>query len=159
MHMSRSGIAVVGAVVCILLLALVLPKPKIQEPQLVDGDRMAKALAQYIRDAATRGESPPSSVTLDALVQKGYLTPQNVKPFEEAKVTFYAGALETRPQSVLCSAEMPDGTIQVILADGSVQGLTRGRWQQYLANLGAANRSQAVRPETNTTSEAVGSGR
>jgi hypothetical protein len=153
MRIPWSGIVVAAAVACILLAGLVLPKPKAQKPHLVDGERMVKAFAQYVKDASKRREPPPSSITLDALLQLGYLTSEDVKPFEGAKVTFYAGADETRPQSVLCAAQMPDGTVQAVLADGSVQQLTRSRWQDYLTNLGqpdgAANRSQPIRSDTN----------
>jgi hypothetical protein len=139
LRMSRFGVLTVAALACVLLLTLALPKPKIRKPQLVDGARIVKAFARYNKDAAQPGESPPSSVTLGALVRRGYLTSQDVKPFEGAKVTFCAGADETTPQSVVCVAQMPDGTIEVVLADGSIQGLTRSRWQEYLTNLGQPN--------------------
>lgn len=126
-------IAAALAVTCVVVFSIVeltapLPRP-------VNGLRLANALAQYARDLHARGTPVPKSVSLETLLSLGYLTPEEVKPFEGAKVTFYSDADDTRPQSVLIEARLPDGQVEAVLADGSVQQFSRRRWAEYRTNL------------------------
>src|SRR6266404_4457575 len=70
----------------------------------------------------------------------------------------FASGLET-----LAYARTPDGQFICALADGSVQQLSRSRYEELRAHLGqpdgASHRSQPVGPETNRTSSAAGSSR
>jgi hypothetical protein len=152
------------AAVALLFVALVLfIQARHGQEHAVDGGRLMTALAEYAREVRSRGEPLPASITMETLVRSGHLRPEDAKPFDGAELTFYADADETRPQSVLAVARMPDGTVLAVMADGSVQGFARSRWEEYSKSLGqpngAANRSQPIRSETNQSSPAAGSGR
>ena len=112
----------------------------------VNGTRLADALAQYTRELRLRGSPVPRTVTLDTLLQLGYLTSADALPFHGAQVTFYSDADATRPQSILLSARMPDGSVQAILADGSVQQFSASRWQELPQSLSETSAPSAVSP-------------
>ncbi len=123
-------VIVAVAVACIVVFSVV--ELMLPEPATVDGPRLVNALAQYARDLRIRGAPIPPTVTLDTLLRLGYVTPADVKPFRGAKVTFYADADSSRPQSILVQADKPDGTVEAILADGSVQQFSKQMWQEVL---------------------------
>lgn len=89
----------------------------------VDAGRIVAALEAYARDR-TRAEAPlPPAVGVRELVARGYLRARDVAGFGPDDVTFRlqpAGA-EDSPSSVLVSARHPDGSVVVVLSDGSVQ--------------------------------------
>ena len=102
----------------------------------IDGARLTAALARYAQDRRTLGEVPGPSVTMESLVQKGYLTPQDVKPFQGATVSFFAETGDADPQGVLVEARMPDGMVVAVLGDGSVQQFTPRRWEEHRGRIG-----------------------
>ncbi len=152
----RHSLALIAAlvVVCFAVIAVVELTSRQSHP--VNGERLIRALAQYAKDLHSHGVALPPAVSLDTLLQSGYLTPQDVEPFEGAKVTFFLGATGTNPQGVLMEAHMPDGTVQLVLADGSVQQVAQDRWEEHRKRLGqtgsTANGSRLLSSETNTTS-------
>jgi hypothetical protein len=128
----------------------------------VNGDRLVAALAQYAKDLHSHGQRLPSSVTLDTLVGGGYLQPEDAKPFAGVKLIFHSDASEADPRSILMEAHMPDGTVLAVLADGSVQALTRERFEEFSRTNGqgrAAGGSRLVPPETNRAAPAAGANR
>ncbi len=128
----------------------------------VNGDRLVAALAQYAKDLRSHGQPLPSSVTLDTLVGSGYLQPEDAKPFAGVNVIFHSDASEAYPQSILMQAHMPDGTVLAVLADGSVQALTRERFEEFTRTNSqhrSANGSLPIRPETTRATPAPGMGR
>jgi len=52
---------------------------------------------------------------------------------------------------------MPDGTVEAVMADGSVQGFTRSRWEEFLKR--TAELKEPVRSDTNHPGSKVGSDR
>ena len=125
--------------------------------------KLISALQAFSRDQAAAGRRLPPEVSMDDLLRGGYLTTNDVRAFEGMEVTFRTEADESHPQMILARARMPDGQFICALADGSVQGVSRERFEELRTHLGqqngAANRSQPIRPETNQTSEAAGSAR
>jgi len=87
-----------------------------------------------------------------------------VAAFDGIEVTFFAGASETSPQAILAVARQraDDKQVTCLLADGSVAGFSRSRYEEMLKNsgqVGPANGGQPIRSGTNTTSSAAGSRR
>jgi hypothetical protein len=124
--------------------------------------KLISALQAFSLDQAATGRQLPPEVPLQDLLRGGYLTTNDVRAFEGMEVAFSTQALESRPQMILARARMPDGQFICVLADGSVQGVSRERYEELRANLGqdgAANGSQPIRSETNSTSGAAGSRR
>jgi len=130
---------------------IVATRPSGETQQTVNGERLANALARYSRDIAKQGQGIPVSVTLETLLQAGYLTAEDVKPFGEAKVIFYATADTSKPQSILIEARMPDGSVQVVLADGSVQQFSQSRWEEVMRNSVTPRATSALQPMLSRT--------
>jgi hypothetical protein len=131
---SRLVVGVVLGIICLCVVWIVATNPAGQAPQTVNGERLADALARYSRDIAKQGQGIPVSVSLETLLQAGYLTPEDAKPFGDAKVIFYATADTSKPDSILIEARMPDGSVQVVLADGSVHQYSQSRLEELRSN-------------------------
>lgn len=133
MRVTRSSglIFIVGLLACLALFYFA-AKPS-KDASRVNGDLFVRALANYARDCRTRGQPLPQSVTLEDLVRGGYLRTEDAGTFEGVAVTFFTDAPdETRPQNILVAARLPDGTVQVVLGDGSVQAFTAQRFAEHL---------------------------
>ena len=92
------------------------------------GVALSTALKAYERDLQHRGFVVPTEVTLDELVQKGYMRPEEIHAFDGMKVTLaLAVDGEEQPGNVLARIQMQDGSTQVLLGDGSVQALPNRR--------------------------------
>jgi hypothetical protein len=123
------GFAVV-AVVLILFEARPRPTP------LINGERLANAMARYTTDLHNRGEALPGTITLDTLVGQGYLSAEDTKPLQGVELVFHTDAVDTNPNMLLVEARMPDGQMQAVLADGSVQQFSPSRWGEVRRNVG-----------------------
>ena len=110
------------------------PSPSYIEKQ--DLHRYMVALKEYTENLRDRGEEIPLSISIKALAQEGYLTPQEVGPFENADVNFYTNPNGVLPQSVLMDAHMSDGTVLALLGDGSVQHMSKTRWKHHFRDKG-----------------------
>jgi len=125
--------------------------------------KFTSALEAFLRAQTASGRQSPPEVSLQDLLQGGYLTTNDVRAFEGMDVIFSTQADVTRPQMILARARMPDGQFICLLADGSVQQFTAARLKEALGNSGqpgdAPNRSRPVRQETNQPSPAAGSDR
>jgi hypothetical protein len=117
------------------------------------------ALQAYVRDQTTSGRRLPAEIPLSELVRGGYLTTNDMRAFEGMDVAFSTRVDDSQPQGILARARMPDGQFLCVLADGSVQQLSRSRYEEALRGGqpdSAAKRSQPVQPDTNRTSAAAG---
>lgn len=110
------GGRVILAVVLILFEARPLPTP------LLNGERLAKAMARYSKDVYRRGEVLPRTITLDTLVGQDYLNAEDTKPLQGAQLVFHTDAVDMNPQMVLVEAHMPDGQISLM---GAFSNLVR----------------------------------
>jgi hypothetical protein len=103
------------------------------------------------------------AVSLSELVNRGYISSNNVHAFDGLETRVWLAANPGMPQSVLISARLPDGSVSAVLADGSVQQFSAENFSQQLKKAGqnddAANRSQQVPSATNSTSSPAVSGR
>jgi hypothetical protein len=117
-------------------------------------------LQAFARDYTSRGKPLPSEVGLGDLIGGGYLDGADGQAFQGAKLKFNLQADETRPQEILMTAQLPDGTTLVGLGDGSVQQMTAAtllRWQGSNGSKmtsqpkGPGNRGKLMRSETNGT--------
>ena len=67
----------------------------------------------------------PDTVSLRELVSGGYISAADVHAFDGMDVTISLKTDEADPQAILMRARSPDGSVTVLMADGSVQGLPR----------------------------------
>jgi hypothetical protein len=156
-------IAFAGIVFVVVLVLVVSAYWERKQTPFQNAPKLISALQAFSRDQAAAGRRLPPEVSVDDLLRGGYLTTNDLRAFEGMEVTFSTQADESHPQMILARARMPDGQFICALADGSVQGVSRERYEELRTNLGqpdgAANRSQPVRPETNSTPGAAGPAR
>jgi hypothetical protein len=131
-----------------------------QPPVFENSAKLIAAMQAFARDHETLGKPLPTSVTIRELVDGGYLKATDVRVFEGMEVSLSFTADGTRPQEIMFSARLPDGTIHCQLADGSFLQVTEQAYRKQVSQQGgAANGSQPIRSETNRTSSAAGSRR
>ena len=152
-----AGIAVIGVVI---LVASAYWEHK-QTP-FHNAPKLISAVYAFSRDQAAGGRRVPPEVSLQELIRGGYLTSNDVAAYEGIDVTFSTDQPdENYPQMILARAHLPDGQYVCLLADGSVQPMSRARYEQLRGHSGqpdgAADGSQPLRSETNRTSSAAGS--
>ena len=123
-----------GLALSVVILILFQARPR--STPLINGARLANAVAQYTKDLHSRGEALPRTITLDALVGRGYLGAEDTKPLQGVELVFHTDAVDTNPQMLLVEARMADGQVQAVLADGSVQQFSPTRWAEIQRNVG-----------------------
>ena len=84
----------------------------------VDAGKVIAAVHSYTKALREEGIPLPSSVSLEELVTAGFLKQEDIAGFKGIEVT-----VDFNPESsgVLMRAKQPDGTVDAVLTDGSVQ--------------------------------------
>jgi len=131
-----------------------------RQPVFKNGPKLMSAIRAFSQDTTARGQPLPPSVSLRELVDSGYLATGDVRAFEGMDVRVSFGANEETPQALVMWARLPDGTIDALIADGSVQQYSPSRFEAYLKQTGQTgapgDTNQPVRSETNQPSSATG---
>jgi hypothetical protein len=133
-----------------------------KQPAFQNAPKLIAALHAFSRDLVAAGQPLPPEVSLQDLVGGGYLTSSDVNAFDGMEVTFTPHVDGCHPQLVLARGRTPDGHFICLLADGSVQQLSREKYEQQRTNLGQgspADGSQPFHSETNRRSGTAGSRR
>jgi hypothetical protein len=79
------------------------------------------ALRRFSDDRMAAHKPMPDKVSLQDLVESGYLQPEIAAEFKELDLTFYPLPPGSSPKSVVARARLADGSQVVLLADGSVE--------------------------------------
>jgi hypothetical protein len=146
------------ALVAVMAVAVVAYWPG-KQPVFEDLPGLIFALQAFSQERTKQGEPLPSTVSLRELVSRGYISSNSVHVFEDTKTTIWLTVNETKPQQVLMSARLPDGSVSAVLADGSVHPFSARRFAEYLRTAGQAapaNGSQPVTSGANGVSAAAG---
>jgi hypothetical protein len=98
-------------VVCLVVLVVFMDKPKAAH----DADQVLAAVEKF----CAAHKPLLQTVTFSQLIAQGYLG-----------FTVFLTADDTSPQVFLMDALMPDGSHATLLSDGSVQRLSKSRFQQ-----------------------------
>ena len=101
----------------------------------INGSKLTAAIRAYSQDRIARKQRMPQSFSLQELVNGGYLSTNEIRALDGLDIIFYSDADETRPQSILAEARFPDGSEEVVLADGSVQQISKARIETMKASL------------------------
>jgi hypothetical protein len=72
-----------------------------------------------------RKQPVPKSVTLEDLVERHFLKPEEIAAFRGMNATVTLTSTKSSPQTVLMRVHLPEGGDVVLLADGSVQQVPR----------------------------------
>jgi len=118
-----------------------------------DNNRLGMALVKYVGDYRSRGKPLPLSVTIDDLVQSGYLQPADARIFKGVSIVVFGAADETTSQNLLVAALLPDGNIVAVMADGSVQHITRARYETYLQDQLRSTNAETLRSVGSKTNQ------
>jgi hypothetical protein len=92
-----------------------------QQPMLQDPSVLMKAMTQFAKEKVARGQTVPTTISLNELVGAGYLKPEDAAAFKGVDLTLYPTALGTLPKAVVARARLADGSEVLLLADGTVQ--------------------------------------
>ena len=95
-----------------------------KQPAFENGPKLISALQAFVGDLAARKEPIPQTVSLRELIRCGYIAPNDVHAFDGMELTISLTADETRPQEILARVRLPDGSIHVLLGDGSALQVT-----------------------------------
>ena len=88
----------------------------------VDAFKVAEATRAYKGDLQAHGAIVPATVSLQDLVNRGFLKPSDVSGFAGTEVTVYLVPKgDQNPQGILMSVQLKDGSKAALLDDGSAQ--------------------------------------
>ena len=136
-----------------------------KQPVFNNAPKLVSAVAAFSQEMARRGQAVPTTVSLTKLISGRYISADDVRAFQGMDVQIWLSAADTLPvpDSVVISAQLPDGSINAALADGSIQQFSPQHFREQLRKAGqqksSANGSQPIRSETNRTSSTAGSRR
>jgi hypothetical protein len=91
----------------------------------VNGIRIVAAAQAYTHAMRAAKKPIPPSVQLDELVSRGFLRAQDVAAFHGLDAAVALAGPDLGPKTVLMRVRLPDGTAFALLADGTVQQVTR----------------------------------
>lgn len=119
--MKRNLVIVGGWLAAIVLLGTVLDMVIRPDPRPVNLARVLAASERYRAELEAAGQPVPDTVSLGALLERGWLRAEDIPGFAGLEVEVALRPDPARPQDVLMRARFPDGDELVALADGSVQ--------------------------------------
>jgi hypothetical protein len=90
-----------------------------------NGAAIVAAARAYTHDLRDRKEPIPKSVTLQELVERHFLKPEEIAAFRGLNATVMLTSTQSGPQFVLMRVHLPEGGDIILLGDGSVQQVPR----------------------------------
>jgi hypothetical protein len=121
LFLIAGALVVAAAVVCVALIS----HWQRSRPTFKNAAGLVAAAQAFSRDQAARGQPLPASVSLDELVNGGYVPTNEVRAFDGMDVTIYPTASDADPTAILVRVRMPDGTQIAVMGDASVQQLPK----------------------------------
>jgi Na+-translocating ferredoxin:NAD+ oxidoreductase RnfG subunit len=117
---TKQRLVVLGGIVAVAVAVVLIVMPRMPQGQ-VDARRLFEAIHAYAQQARANGEIVPATVSLQEMLARGVLQPEDVSAFDGMEVTVSLKVNDPNPGAVLLEARAPDGYRIVLLADGSVQ--------------------------------------
>ncbi len=120
---ARRLLIVAGSIIAVAAVAFLVLESywAHHQPPLKDMPVVLMALRHFSEDKAAKHEPMPVSVSVNDLVNAGYLKPEVAAQFKEIDLTFFPLPPGSGPKAVVARARLADGSQVVLLADGSVQ--------------------------------------
>jgi hypothetical protein len=112
-----AAIALAAVVGCYFFVIL---KP---QPGHLDAEKITAAIHAYSSKMKSENQLLPPTISLQELIDKGFLKHEDVAAFDGWKVTVSLTSDEADPQSILMTAQSSDGHKMVVVADGSIQSM------------------------------------
>ena len=93
------------------------------------------ALQALAHEQMNSNHQMPGEVPLSTLIERGYLTADDVRPFKGMDLRFPTQIdTSTKPGAILAYVRTPDDYFICALMDGSIQQLTRSGYEEYMKN-------------------------
>ena len=91
-------------------------------PDRVNGERLSKAVRVYSQETRRQGLPLPETVSVEELIARGLLKPEDVAGFKgmRVEIALGTGSPEPTPQKMLVQVRMQDGHEFALRGDGSV---------------------------------------
>ncbi|MBE7501183.1 MAG: hypothetical protein HS113_12920 [Verrucomicrobiales bacterium] len=124
--MKRNLVIVGGCLAAIVLLGTVLDMVFRPDTRPINLAKVLAASERYRGELEAAGQPVPQTVSLGALLERGWLRTEDLPGFAGLEVEVALQPDPARPQDVLMRARFPDGDELVALADGSVQRVKPG---------------------------------
>jgi|ERR1044071_1961334 hypothetical protein len=145
----RRLIFLFAGIACVVLLILA-SSTYWDHQQLVfqDTTPLIAAMQAFSRDQILQGRQLPAEISLQDLIQGGYLRAKDVRAFEGMEVTFSTRYDPTTPHRMVARARTADGQLICLMGDGSVQQFSPQKYEQYRDGL---RQSSDFVPSSTTT--------
>jgi hypothetical protein len=122
----RMTIAIGAALAIMVAAGLVYVFVVAKEPGVkFNGAAIVAAARAYTRDLQARKQPVPKSVTLEDLVERHFLKPEEIAAFRGLNATIMLTSTESNGQTVLMRVHFPDGGDILLLGDGTVRQAQR----------------------------------
>ncbi|MCD8534461.1 MAG: hypothetical protein LR011_06635 [Verrucomicrobia bacterium] len=93
------------------------------------------ALQALAHEQMNSDEQTPGEVRVSTLIERGYLTADDVRPFKGMDLRFPTLIdASTKPGAILAYVHTPDDHFICALMDGSVQQMTRSVYEAHMKN-------------------------
>ena|ERR1041385_1534420 len=113
--------------------------------------QLIAAMQAFSRDQILRGHQLPAEISVQDLIQGGYLSANDVRAFEGMEVMFSTRYDLTTPQCIVARARTADGQLICLMGDGSVQQFSPQRYEQYRTGLRESSHFVPYSTTTNTS--------
>jgi hypothetical protein len=126
-----------GAVLALSLAAALPGCSRQTEPQtFTDLPALITAIQTFSQEVSKKGEALPASVSLSELTAGGYISTNSVSAFEGMDTKIWLKAKPGDPQAVLMSAQLVNGSVNAVLADGGLRSFSTRQFAEHLSRTG-----------------------
>ena len=102
------------------------PTTHLESPLLDKNITMLGIAAQsYSRDHISHGQRLPPQISLQDLVNSGYVSESDIRVFKGISVSLFPIDVDAYPQAKLVQVRLSNGSEILVTADGSIQHNTR----------------------------------
>ena len=129
-------IALAGVVLLVVVVLAASTYWERKQKPFQNAPKLIGALQAFSRDQTAGGRRLPHEISVEDLLRGGYLTTNDVSAFARMELTFNTQADDSHPQVILARARTSDGQFICLLGDGSVQQLSRSRYEEMLRSSG-----------------------
>jgi hypothetical protein len=90
-----------------------------------DAPKLISGIRTYVSDHKSHGQPMPAKISLQDLVDGGYVSAADVRAFDGMEVTISLGPDQINSKQVLMRARLLDGSVTALMADGSVESVPK----------------------------------
>ena len=119
---KRMALGIGAGVVFLVFVGLIyLASSDNSSPQKIDGLRIVAAAHGFTRQLIASRQVIPKTVSLNELVTRGFLKPEDVAPFHGMETELMLTASASNPNAPIMRVHLPDGSYLVLFNDGTTR--------------------------------------